>query len=383
MTREMEIQARIAEIRADVESHPEMSEADLKQRNAELDQLIAERDQIAARQNLINKVPSINTNAQVDEREERASNLRKTGEMRVSLVGEKRSITIGGEGIVKPTGNQGNVNGIPFAQVSSIVDMVKPVDLHGMSEYIVPYEITTGTADKAAEGASAGNADPTFAYATIKPVTLTTYTQISRECMKLTNVDYYDRVLESARVALRKAVANYIINSDAASNATFIGILDAPAVTDDLTVSAIDATTLRKIALNFGGDEEIAGNAVLFLNKADLIAFGDARGTNEKKAVYEITPDAANPNTGVIRDGGLAVKYCINSNVKSMATATTGDYCMVYGVPTTYELGIFSDYTVRVSEDYAFKDRMLAVLGEVMVGGNVTVARGFMRVKKG
>ena len=136
--------------------------------------------------------------------------------------------------------------------------------------------------------------------------------------------------------------------------------------------------------MNYGGDEEIAGNAVLFLNKKDLIAFGDVRGTNEKKAVYEITPDAANPNTGIIRDGGLAVRYCINSNLKASSAITTapGGYYMIYGVPTTYELGIFSDYNVRVSEDYAFKTRMIAVLGEVMIGGNVTVHRGFLRVKK-
>ena len=86
----------------------------------------------------------------------------------------------------------------------------------------------------------------------------------------------------------------------------------------------------------------------------------------------------------IIRDGGLAVRYCINSNLKasSAITQSPGGYYMIYGVPTTYELGIFSDYNVRVSEDYAFKTRMIAVLGEVMIGGNVTVHRGFLRVKK-
>lgn len=390
MKRIDEILARVAEIRAEVEKNTDMSAEELQQRNSELDMLNAERTQIEARQRLIDNLPSVGQSApeQHNELEERAENLRKTGQMRLSLTGEKRAITLGSTtGLIKPTNSATQINGIPFAQVSSIIDMVKAIDLAGMSEYQVPYQTATGTAAKNAENtAPTGNADPTFKYATIKPVTLTTYTEISRECMKLTNVDYYSRVLDSARVALRKKVADYIINSDAASSATFIGVLDAPALEadDDLTINAIDATTLRKIAMNYGGDEEISGNAVLFLNKKDLIAFGDVRGTNEKKAVYEITPDTSNPNTGIIRDGGLAVRYCINSNLKanSAITAAPGGYYMIYGVPTTYELGIFSDYNVRVSEDYAFKTRMIAVLGEVMIGGNVTVHRGFLRVKK-
>ena len=70
--------------------------------------------------------------------------------------------------------------------------------------------------------------------------------------------------------------------------------------------------------LSYGGDEFSGGQGVLFLNKTDLIALGDVRGTNEKKAVYEITPDA-NPNTGIIKDGGLAVKYCICSALTACA----------------------------------------------------------------
>ena len=146
-------------------------------------------------------------------------------------------------------------------------------------------------------------------------------------------------------------------------------------------MSAINDKTLRNIVLNYGGDEDTLGGAVLFLNKTDLIAFGDVRGTNEKKAVYEITPDSVNTNTGIIRDGGLAVRYCLNSNITSLSETAAGSYSMFYGVPECYELGLFSDYTVRVSEDYQFAKRMLAVLGEVMIGGNVTVANGFVRVK--
>ena len=72
-------------------------------------------------------------------------------------------------------------------------------------------------------------------------------------------------------------------------------------------------STLRTIALAYGGDEEIAGNAVLVLNKATLTALGDVRGTQDKKPVYKITPYAGQTNRGTIEEGGLIVEYCINS----------------------------------------------------------------------
>ena len=133
----------------------------------------------------------------------------------------------------------------------------------------------------------------------------------------------------------------------------------------------------------YGGDENIGSNATLYLNKADLIAFGDVRGTNEKKAVYEIIPDGSNPNTGIIKDGGLSVRYCINSECKALTGSTKGSApikTMVYGDPGNYKLDLFGDYEVRVSEDYKFGERLLAVLGEVMLGGNIICDKGFVVV---
>lgn len=304
-------------------------------------------------------------------------------EQRGRQLKESRAITIGSGKLIKPTGNQTAINDQIGQGISSIIDMVKVTNCMGMSEYQVPYKTGDMAAAKNAENAAATSSDPTFAYAVIKPVTLTTYSEISREARNLTDVDYYSAVLSSARKALRRKVSEFIINSDAASSAAFIGVNSAGAISDttDIVLSAIDDKTLRKIVLGYGGDEDTLGGAVLFLNKADLIAFGDVRGTNEKKAVYEITPDTVNTNTGIIRDGGLAVRYCLNSSITSLAEAEAGAYSMFYGVPECYEIGLFSDYTVRVSEDYQFAKRMLAVLGEVMIGGNVTVANGFVRVK--
>ena len=134
--------------------------------------------------------------------------------------------------------------------------------------------------------------------------------------------------------------------------------------------AAIDAKTLRTIALSYGNDESAIGGAMLFLNKADLLAFGDVRGTNEKRVLYTITPDASG-NTGVITEGGLSVRYCINSNI------TAGE--LYYGNPYTLELDLFSDYEIKVSEDFAFDKLMDAIRGDVELGAGVTVKNGFIK----
>ena len=62
--------------------------------------------------------------------------------------------------------------------------------------------------------------------------------------------------------------------------------------------------------------------------------------------------------------------YIINSNL----TAGT----LVYGQPKNFELPLFSDYEISVSEDFAFDKRLLAISGDVSLGGDVTVQGGFV-----
>lgn len=369
-----EIIARKAEISKELGDATAEKLAEL---NTETNTLLVEERELRNKMDLAGKLVSDKVEPKNEERSK--SDLEKRG----AMLREKRSITIGSGSLIKPMGNQTEINP-NHNEVSSIVDLVKVTDCMNMSEYQVPYQKSSATAGKTTEGGNPNASDPVFDYAVIKPVKITTYSEVSRETNKLTDVAYYNAVLNSAKVALRKKVSEYIVNSDATTNATFIGVKDADALVSnsDLEITTIDAKTLRTIAMNYGGDENIIGNAVLFLSKKDLIAFGDVRGTNEKKAVYDIIPDTTNPNTGLIKDGGLTVRYCINSNLAVTATATAGDFTMIYGIPTCYELGLFSDYSVRVSEDYAFKTGMIAVLGEVMIGGNVTIYDGFVRVKK-
>jgi len=177
-----------------------------------------------------------------------------------------------------------------------------------------------------------------------------TLSYISKQAKKQTPLMYEAKVREQAMLSLRKKAASVVTKKlqESALNST----VDGDVVSKK---GAINAGTLRKIALAYGGDEGVAGGAVLFLNKTDPIAFGDVRGANEKKPVYEITPDTANPNTGTIKDGGLTVRYCLNKNLTALngtAQTTAAQKTMFYGVPTCIELDLFSAYEIAVSEDF-------------------------------
>ena len=287
--------------------------------------------------------------------ERRAATFAKTGRQAVP-VAEARATLISGGKIATPT-EVGGINDA-FTQVSSIVDMVKVVDCSGMGAYKVAYEIAAATAAKHTEGADAAASDPNFDYVEIAPETAAVVTYISKQVRKQSPLNYTEKVRASALIALRKYAAKLIIANAKAST-----------LTKKLT-AAIDEKTLRTLALNYGGNEGVEGSAVLVLNKASLIAFGDVRGANEKLAVYEITPDAGNPNTGIIKDGGLSVKYVIDSNL--------GAGELLYGNPHCFELGLFSDYEVAVSEDRAIEKLMLTIVGDVSIGGAVTVNEGLI-----
>lgn len=288
--------------------------------------------------------------------EKRAKAFKESGKMTLSNK-EQRAVLVSSGKLATPT----EVGGIEdaFNQVSSIVDLVKITDASGMGAYKVAYEIESATAATQTEGQSYNASDPQFDFVTIQPQTEAVLSYISKQAQKQTPLNYEAKVRDSALTALRKRAAAIITSQIIASD-----------LNEEVTLTALDEQTLRKVAFNYGGDENVVGSAVLFLNKADLVSLGDVRG-DDKKPVYEITPDTNNPNTGLIEDGGLAVKYCINSNL----TAGT----MLYGQPQNCELALFGDYDVRVSEDFAFDKGLLAVRGDVELGADVIKDGGFVK----
>lgn len=309
------------------------------------------------------------------EAEKRAKDFVASGRMTIGN-SEARAVLISSGTIATPT----EVKGIneKFNTVSSIVDLVKVTNASGMGAYKVAYEVADAEAKETAEGAAYNESEPTFDFVEITPEKITVIAYISEEVQKQSPLEYKAKVEAAALNALRKKAAAMITAKALASDINAEVILDT---------AKIDAHTLRKIALSYGGDENVVGGCVLYLNKNDLLAFGDVRGTNEKKAVYEITPDTNNPNTGIIKDGGLSVKYCINSGLTALSEATQGSApvnTMLYGATEeALELALFSDYEIKISEDYKFGQGLLAIRGSAQIGGAVVKQHGLVVVKLG
>ena len=219
-------------------------------------------------------------------------------------------------------------------------------------------EFTAPTAGVTSEGESYSEGETVVDYVEIKPTTITTISDISRQVRKQSPVKYEEKVRKNALLALRKKASGMIIEKILAS-----------ALNVKKALTAIDEKALRTIALNYGGDENVVGQAVLFLCKADFVKFGDVRGS-DKKAVYEITPDTSNPNIGIIKEGGLSVKYCLNSNL------TEGK--LVYGQPAKAKLDLFGNYEVSVSEDFKFDKGLLTIRGNADIGCDVVYNEGFI-----
>ena len=301
-----EIDARLEEIRTEI---PKADEERIKALNLEVDALNKEQSELREKLDLAGKtLKPINTSDYDNAAEARAKAFAASGHMEIDNR-ELRSVLVSGGKIARPTDVSG-INDLG-TQVSSIVDMVKVVNCAGMGSNIVAYVSAGSAAGAQTEGSAAASSDPTFDYVTITPTSYAVMSQISKQVKKQSPLLYEQKVRESAYTALRKQASSALVTAIKGSSLT-----QTVAATVASAKGVIDAQTLRKIVLNYGTNEEVAGQAVLFLNKIDLIAFGDVRGTNEKKAVYEIIPDGANPNTGIIKDGGLSVRYCLNKHLR-------------------------------------------------------------------
>lgn len=292
---------------------------------------------------------------QVKAVEERAKAFVESGKMVIGNT-EARSVLVSSGKLATPTKVSGINDG--FNTVSSIVDMVKVEDCQGMGSNKVAYVKAPSVAATTVEGAAYNESDPDFGVIEIKPETITVLSYISKEATKQSPLAYEAKVRDIALNALRKR-----------SSAIITAKIIASEITKKLTISVIGENTLREIALNYGGDENVAGNAILQLNKSDLIEFGKVRGS-DKKAVYEIIPNGSNPNKGMIKEGGLIVEYVINSNL----TAGT----LVYGQAPNCELDLFSDYEIEVSKDYKFGNGLLSIRGDAQIGCDVVVNEGFV-----
>ena len=288
------------------------------------------------------------------------------------------STTVATGSIVEPTG-AGTVIRDALNPVPSLIDQVSSIDLTGMGAFEEPYVIAEQAAQADDIAASAGQArtatDPTFGKAKIAPYDVNVTSLVDHNLRRLSPAAYANKIQSMALAALRRKVNSLIVNGDTESSHVMFGITNAQNVAGANIFapvalgSAIGVDTVSKLVYGYGGDEFVGGNARLLLTKANLQAIGALRGTNEKRKLFEIVPDAGNSNTGVIVDGGLIVPYTIVSAIG----ATT----IAYGDPANYELGLFGDYSIRIDTSVKSIERMDAILGDIMVGGNLVVDKGF------
>lgn len=329
--------------------------------------------------------------------EERAEILRNGGritfsveEVRASLgLRPTNSTTLGTGTLVEPT-RVGSTIHNSVGRVSSIVDQVFVQDLTGCQAILEPILTADMTAQGAKVSTAAGTArtasDSTFDSAKIAPYEASVTSYVDRNLSRLTPVAYEEKIRSIAMRALRRKVASLIYNGDGQSSPDMFGIKTAKstagsALYKTVNVSSIAAGFLDSIVFAYGSDEEVGGNARLFLHKSDLAAIGKLRDSDNKR-IYEIVPDPDNTNTGRIIDGGLIVPYTIGSALTALSSSTASSTAaiqhMVYGDPANFELGLFGPYSIRIDESVKAVERMDTILGDVFVGGNLIVQDGFI-----
>lgn len=384
---EAELKALGDEI-ADLEAEKTELEAELKEVDAQIAALDApaddqEKDKGARKAFLnfdVQKRGGTEMNTtEIEARKAAAEDFRKSGVMKIEKP-QLRAVTIASGQIAIPTSTKGieNPADVPY---STILDFVKVEDMTGAGYNKVALVEAWSEAGQKAEGATIDQSNPTFGNVTISPISgFKVLSKISNEVLKTSPLNYYGKVEESAMIALRTKIAAAIVTVAVGAKDDANNAVNASYTLDELT-----ETTLRNIAFQFGGDEGIYGPATLVLNKKDLIALGDLVSAETKEYVYEIEPNAANPNVGVIRKGGLSARYILSKALPAFVDDTTaaGTTCMLYGDLKSVEVDLFGAYDVKVSEDSDFAEDLLAIRGTAQIGIGVTRLHGLIEVKKG
>lgn len=318
----------------------------------------------------------------IEERKKFAEEFRKNNTAKIELSADKnelRAVTIASGQIAIPTEVHGieNPAEVPY---STILDFVRVEDMTGAGYNKVALVKEWSDANETNEGATITPDDPTFTNVTIQPEKgFKTLSSISNETLKTSPLNYYGKVEESAMIALRRKIASKIVTKAVGAEDD-----DGNAVNATYNISELTETTLRNIAFQFGGDEGIYGSATLVLNKKDLIALGDLVSDVTLDYVYEIEPNAANPNIGVIRKGGLSARYILTNALPAFSDNNTqaNTTCMLYGDMKSIEVDLFGAYDIRVSEDAQFEEDLLTIRGTAQVGIGVTRLHGLIEIKK-
>ena len=187
----------------------------------------------------------------------------------------------------------------------------------------------------------------------------------------------YDTEVGNAVVgALRKKIIAQVINGSGTDE--LVGIVNAPTsiitAAQRKTIATIDENTLDNIIFDYGGDEDVEGDAYLVLNKLTLKEFAKVKGTDKRRA-YDIV---VRGNSGTIN----GIPFVCTSKLAAFGTVTAGNPYLIYGKLKGYELAYFADIEVTKSTDFKFKQGVTAFKASVMCGGSPAMYNGFMTVQK-
>lgn len=284
-------------------------------------------------------------------KEERATTLLETGKM------ETRALLSTGK-IATPT-KVGGMNGL--AEVAdSIVDDVTAISLVGNGAWKRPYKSADAKAVDVVDGQAIGGTEAEFATVEINPAEVGVYSEISAQVKKLTPVDYENEIAGSSLTALRDAMAEKIV-----ANVKGSAIVDKK-------VAAIDADYLKTLVLGYRAIKG-KGDVKLYVNQADLLALSKVRGTNEKKALFEIEFDAGTTTSGTIKEGGMAVKFRILDELEAGT--------QLFGQPQTIDMPMWDNYEIETNEGgELFKKNLIGIRGLQTANANLTAYHGMVVV---
>lgn len=265
-----------------------------------------------------------------------------------------------------------------FEQVGTLDTLVNEVHLEGTGaeSYKKPFAKTIGEGGITAEGADATTAEPTFDYASINKVKITAYAEVNEEVEKLPAARYDAEVSNAVVGALRKKIIGQIIGGSGTDE--LVGIVNAPVsiitAAQRKTVATVDENTLDNIIFDYGGDEDVEGDAYLVLNKLTLKEFAKVKGTDKRRA-YDIV---VRGNSGTIN----GIPFVCTSKLAAFGAVKAGDPYLIYGKLKGYELAYFADIEVLKSTEYKFKQGVTVFKASVMCGGSPAMYNGFMTVQK-
>ena len=246
---------------------------------------------------------------------------------------------------------------------SDIVDDVNAIPLTGVGSWVVAYKKTNGVAEDVEDGNAIAGTAATFDYVTINPGEWGIIDQVSNQVKKMTDVDYLGAVERAALCSLRAKASEKIVAAVKASTLTEVkkGI-------------ALDADFLKTVVLGFRA-EKTKGAVKLYISQADLLVLGKVRGTNEKKAVFEITFDAGSTTSGIIKEGGLAVSFRVLDGISA------GE--QLFGQPGAIDMPMWDGYEISTDEGGKyFENNQIGVRGLQTAGADLVVYHGMQHIKQ-